>query len=141
MTTRLNQVAQQQGAKGAGTRWPLEDMLGSDLVAAAAQRIATALQEAGIDTLVLGCTHYVFVEDALRALLGPQVQLVSTGPAVARQTQRLLEQAHLLHPGPAPQALQARVQLFTTGHLAGLQAAAERWLQLGPACCHAASAI
>ena len=97
--------------------------------------------EGQIDTLVLGCTHYVFVQDALQQLLGPQVQLVSTGPAVARQTQRLLEHAHLLRQGPAPQALQARVQLFTTGHLAGLQAAAQRWLQLGPACCHAAGAI
>ena len=94
-----------------------------------------------IDTLVLGCTHYVFVEDALRGLLGPEVQLVSTGPAVARQTKRLLEQAHLLRAGPAPQMAQARVQLFTTGHLAGLQAAAQRWLQLSVASCHAAGVI
>jgi len=94
-----------------------------------------------IDTLVLGCTHYVFVEDALRGLLGSEVQLVSTGPAVARQTKRLLEQAHLLRAGPAPQMAQARVQLFTTGHLAGLQAAAQRWLQLSVASCHAAGVI
>ena len=83
-----------------------------------------------IDTLVLGCTHYVFAQEELQALVGPDVQLVSTGEPVARQTRRLLEAAGLLHSGPAPQTLAARLQLFTSGDLAGLQAAAQRWLQL-----------
>ncbi|MEK8052600.1 exonuclease domain-containing protein [Ideonella sp. DXS22W] len=39
MAARLHSVAQQQDARRAGTRWPLEDMLGADLVAAAVQRI------------------------------------------------------------------------------------------------------
>ncbi|WP_225976091.1 glutamate racemase, partial [Paracidovorax avenae] len=49
-----------------------------------------------IDTLVLGCTHYIFAEDALRAHTGPQVRLVETGEPVARQTRRLLEAAGTL---------------------------------------------
>ena len=91
-----------------------------------------------IDTLVLGCTHYVFVENALRQLLGPDVQLVSTGEPVARQTQRLLASANLLntsssagHPPP--------IELLTTGDLQGLQAAAQRWLGLSAECCRAIS--
>ena len=83
-----------------------------------------------IDTLVLGCTHYVFAQQALQALVGSEVQLVSTGEPVARHTRRLLEGAGLLHPGPAPLTLSARMQLFTTGDLAGLQAAGQRWVQL-----------
>jgi len=83
-----------------------------------------------IDTLVLGCTHYVFAQDELQALVGPQVQLVSTGEPVARQTRRLLEAQGLLHAGPAPLTPAARLQLLTTGDLAGLQAAAQRWLHL-----------
>jgi glutamate racemase len=86
--------------------------------------------EGQIDTLVLGCTHYVFAQEELQALLGPQVQLVSTGEPVARQTRRLLESQGLLHAGPAPWTPGARLQLFTSGDLAGLQAAAARWLQL-----------
>ncbi|NUQ55241.1 MAG: aspartate/glutamate racemase family protein, partial [Dehalococcoidia bacterium] len=35
-------------------------------------------QPGEIDTLVLGCTHYVFVQDDLRSLLGPSVQLIAT---------------------------------------------------------------
>lgn len=91
-----------------------------------------------MDTLVLGCTHYVFVENQLKALLGPDVQLVSTGEAVARQTRRLLEAAGLLHSGPAPLSAAQRMRLFTTGDLHGLQAAAQRWLGLPPGACHKA---
>lgn len=80
-------------------------------------------QAGEIDTLVLGCTHYVFVKDQLAALVGPQVQIVSTGEPVARHTRRLLEAAQTLATaGPG------RVQLSTTGDPAVLQAAARRWL-------------
>lgn len=91
-----------------------------------------------IDTLVLGCTHYVFAQQALQSLVGPDVRLVSTGEPVARQTRRLLESEGLLHAGPAPLTTAARVQLFTTGDLAGLQAAAQRWLQLPARVCQRA---
>jgi glutamate racemase len=87
-----------------------------------------------IDTLVLGCTHYVFAEDALRALLGQQVHLVSTGEPVARQARRLLAAAGLLHSAEAPTT--GITQLFTTGDLKGLQAAAQRWLGLSQGVCH-----
>ena len=91
-----------------------------------------------IDTLVLGCTHYVFVENALRQLLGPHVQLVSTGEPVARQTQRLLAAAKLLNASP-PTGQRSSIQLLTTGDLQGLQAAAQRWLGLSAECCRAVS--
>ena len=82
-----------------------------------------------IDTLVLGCTHYVFVQDALQKMVGPDVQLVSTGEPVARQTRRLLEATRQLHAGPAPQNHANRTKLLSTGDLSGLQAAAKRWLR------------
>ncbi|MCO5112214.1 MAG: glutamate racemase [Burkholderiaceae bacterium] len=86
-----------------------------------------------IDTLVLGCTHYVFVQDELRGLLGPDIQLIATGEPVARQTRRLLQTAGTLAPeagAPAP-----AITLFTTGALAPLQNAATRWLQLPAQSC------
>ena len=93
-----------------------------------------------MDTLVLGCTHYVFAEKQLQALLGPDVRLVSTGEAVARQTRRLLEGAGVLSAGPADRSSPQGMALFTTGDLHGLQAAAERWLGLPPGSCHQAPA-
>ncbi len=91
-----------------------------------------------MDTLVLGCTHYVFVEKQLKSLLGPEVKLVSTGEALARQTHRLLEAAGLLRSDPAPLSAAKRMRLFTTGDLHGLQAAAKRWLSLPHEACHKA---
>jgi glutamate racemase len=91
-----------------------------------------------IDTLVLGCTHYVFAQNELQTILGTEVQLVSTGEPVARQTRRLLEAAAQLRSGPAPIAASARMQLLTNGELSSLQAASQRWLHLPISACHKA---
>jgi glutamate racemase len=48
------------------------------------------LLDAGIDELVLGCTHYPFVTGALQSVFGPGVKIIDPAPAVARQVQRLL---------------------------------------------------
>jgi len=93
-----------------------------------------------IDTLVLGCTHYVFARHVLQRLLGPQVQLLDTGRAVAQQTQRLLQQTQLLA-STVSDAPPCPVQLFTTGVLPALQAAAARWLHLPGPCCSVARAL
>lgn len=83
-----------------------------------------------IDTLVLGCTHYVFALPTLRKLVGPQVHIIDTGAPVARQTRRLLAQAATLASESLPRDTTGAVQLLTTGALAPLQAATLRWLQL-----------
>jgi glutamate racemase len=49
-----------------------------------------------IDTLVLGCTHYPFALPAIRATVGPNVQVIDPAPAVARQVRRVLEEQGLL---------------------------------------------
>ena len=54
---------------------------------------------AGIDTLVLGCTHYPFLEDQIRAVVGPDVRLIDPARAVARQLQRVLENEGILNRG------------------------------------------
>ncbi len=92
-------------------------------------------QPGEIDTLVLGCTHYVFVQDDLRSLLGPSVQLIATGEPVARHTRHLLDAADMLaRAAETPDSADAII-LLTTGTLAPLQNAAQRWLQLPPRCC------
>lgn len=82
-----------------------------------------------IDTLVLGCTHYPFVQGQLRELLGPQVCFVATGEPVARQTRRRLQASRKLAPGRTA-AGTGRILLRTTGRPDALEAAAQRWLQL-----------
>jgi glutamate racemase len=48
------------------------------------------LREGGADTVVLGCTHYPFVREAIARALGPEVKLVDSGAAIARRTASLL---------------------------------------------------
>ncbi|MFM8974920.1 MAG: glutamate racemase [Vulcanococcus sp.] len=45
---------------------------------------------AGADTIVLGCTHYPFVIETIRRLVGPSVQVIDPAPAVARHLGSLL---------------------------------------------------
>ena len=80
-----------------------------------------------IDTLVLGCTHYPFAQEQLRALVGPPVHLVETGGAVARQTRRLLDTAGRLKATGA-----GSVCLLSTGDLDLLRRSAARWLEAPP---------
>ncbi len=52
------------------------------------QRYTTPLLEKGADTLILGCTHYPFLEQALREVVGENIALIDTGAAVARELKR-----------------------------------------------------
>jgi glutamate racemase len=49
------------------------------------------IQNAGADTLVLGCTHYPFLRKAIRQLLGDSITLIDTSEAVVKQLKRQLE--------------------------------------------------
>ncbi|HET7589023.1 MAG TPA: glutamate racemase [Solirubrobacterales bacterium] len=62
---------------------------------AMARSYCAPLKAAGIDTLILGCTHYPLVAPMLQRILGRDVRLVSGGHAVAAAVQRTLEGATL----------------------------------------------
>jgi len=71
----------------------------------------TPMLAAGIDTVVLGCTHYPFVLPTIEEILGTAVTIIDPAPAVARQTGVVLRQhnlqADVLQPGG--------VRFLTTG--------------------------
>ncbi len=54
------------------------------------------LREAGVDTVVLGCTHYPLLTRPIAQALGPEVTLINAGREVARQTEQLLLRHGLL---------------------------------------------
>lgn len=60
------------------------------------ERDTQALLAQNADVLVLGCTHYPFLRPLIQQVAGPQVQLLDTGAAVARQVRRVLEREGLL---------------------------------------------
>ncbi len=52
----------------------------------------------GVDTIVLGCTHYPLLIPLIREIAGDRIHLVSTGAAVARQLKHKLDDAGLCTP-------------------------------------------
>lgn len=60
----------------------------SPAVRAAVAPHAAALRAHGVDTVVLGCTHYPFAAGPIAEALGPGVRLIDTAEAVARQASR-----------------------------------------------------
>jgi len=48
------------------------------------------LREAGVDTLVLGCTHYPLLSAAIQYVMGPEVRLVSSADETAADVYRTL---------------------------------------------------
>jgi glutamate racemase len=56
------------------------------------------LRDADVDTVILGCTHYPLIRPMLQRMLGPQVTLVSSGAALARQVEHALSARKLGNP-------------------------------------------
>lgn len=75
------------------------------------RELLVPFQEAGVDTLVLGSTHYPFLRPAIAQVLGPGVTLIDTGAAVARRVQQLLTEHDLAAAGTAP----GQESFFTSG--------------------------
>ncbi|MFC5338450.1 glutamate racemase [Leucobacter denitrificans] len=66
-----------------------------------AEEYLRPLVEQGIDTLVLGCTHYPFLRGALRQVVGPGVALVSSDIETANSVFEVLTEQGLLRPAGA----------------------------------------
>jgi glutamate racemase len=72
---------------------------------------------AGIDTIVLGCTHYPYVAPLITEIAGPEVRLIDPAPAVARQAVRVLSERDLLQASSLP----GQTLICTTGDLEHLE--------------------
>lgn len=105
--------------------------LHSAATAALVRRYVEPLLEQDADTLVLGCTHYPFVqaliEETVARIASRPVTIVDTGEPVARQLVRLLAERKLQRkPGPGT------VAAFTTASRGTLADAFSRLLGLQP---------
>ena len=70
----------------------------------------------GLDTLVLGCTHYPFVIPLIEEIAGNAVRVIDPAPAVARQVQRRLDAIN----ARTMRDIRGQVHLFTSGSTARL---------------------
>ncbi len=82
------------------------------------ERALQPMLEHGIDTVVMGCTHYPFVIPLIQEITGPNVRVIDPAPAVVRQISRLLEHRQLrAAPGREP----APLHVWTSGNPGHLQ--------------------
>lgn len=93
---------------------------GPELDARLADYVAP-LRAAGVDTVVLGCTHYVFVRDAIQQALGPDVRLLDSSEAIARRTRQILAESAALE-----RAGRGTVRIVTTGDPADASTVVQR---------------
>jgi glutamate racemase len=84
----------------------------------------TPMLAEGVDTVVLGCTHYPFVIPVIQSITGPEVCTIDPAPAIARQTQRLLSEHAWLNPAE----MGGELEFFTSGPTAALQGLLPRLL-------------
>lgn len=77
----------------------------------AARGYLLPLREAGIDTLILGCTHYPLLSGVISYVIGDEVSLVSSADECAKEVYATLLDAGLLRTGPR----QAQLRFLTTG--------------------------
>lgn len=57
---------------------------------------AQEMKDHHVDTLVLGCTHFLHVNPDFRRILGPEVRIVDSRDGVGRQTRKVLQDKGLL---------------------------------------------
>ncbi|MDD5953081.1 MAG: glutamate racemase [Oscillospiraceae bacterium] len=61
-----------------------------------AERYLAPLKQAGVDTLIMGCTHYPLLRETIQQVMGPQVVLIDSGRETAACAMELLRKENAL---------------------------------------------
>lgn len=81
----------------------------NDIAYAIAERYLEELNKKGIDTLILGCTHYPLLKGTIKDVMGKDVQLIDSAVETAKFVERILSKDKLMR-----EKHKASVQIFVT---------------------------
>ncbi len=84
----------------------------------------TPLMEEGIDTLVLGCTHYPFLLKAIRAILGPDIAVIDPAKSTVQEAYKEMLRLGLLNDCPK----RPEHEYWVSGDAKAFQEGAQRFL-------------
>ncbi len=98
----------------------------SEETEAAAREYVTPLKEAGVDTVILGCTHYPLITPMLRRLLGPRVSLVNSAEETAHDVAEILARKGMINDAQA----EGDYRFVCTGDIDEFRDVGRRFLQL-----------
>lgn len=73
----------------------------NDVVELVARRYLAPLAERGIDTLVLGCTHYPLLKDVITRVMGGSITLIDSARETAKEVVSVLDRRNWHRPDPA----------------------------------------
>lgn len=96
---------------------------GGDELIAVAREYLDPLTELGIDTLILGCTHYPLLTGVISYVMGDDVTLVSSAEECAKDVYRMLADTGLMRPSGDPSYI-----FTTTGSPAEFETIGRRFL-------------
>ena len=82
------------------------------------------MREAGVDTLVLGCTHYPLLTEVIGACMGPEVALINVGATCAAAVAERLRAMDALNPGGAGES-----RFYVSDSVEGFSRLASTFLQ------------
>jgi glutamate racemase len=102
-----------------------DDPFGPETVAAV-RAYAKPLKQAGVDTVVLGCTHYPLIRPILQRVFGRDVTLVFSAEETAREVAETLARKGIENEG----AREGVYRFLTTGEPGAFRTLGERFLQL-----------
>ena len=67
-----------------------------NVVRLVAEEYLAPMQEAGVDTLILGCTHYPLLTEVIKAVMGDGVTLINAGAEAAQELKTVLRAQNML---------------------------------------------
>ncbi len=69
------------------------------------------MRDSGVDTIVLGCTHYPLISDSIRKIMGENIVLVETSEPISKRLVKLLKDQNIISNGVN------NLKIFTTGKI------------------------
>jgi glutamate racemase len=84
------------------------------------------LLDAGVDTVILGCTHYPLIAPMLQRMLGPGVRLITSGRSLAGSVAQALDDAGLR----ATRETEGDYLFLCTGDVEAFREVGSRFLQM-----------
>ncbi len=83
------------------------------------------LKSKGLDTLILGCTHYPLLEPLIKNVMGPSVSVISSGEETAREVSTILAYKGMLNNSE----IEPKHEFYTTGSSTIFAEIASNWLE------------
>ena len=98
---------------------------GDVVIETVAREYLEPLKQSGIDTLILGCTHYPLLTEVIAEIMGPDVTLVSAGEESAFELKRMLKARGLR----AEEGCQGKAEFYVSDHVEDFERIASVFLQ------------